>query len=129
VGLQHEVDGVPRRFERGSSASAKTGAKPAATRSTLRSRRTSIVRRASHHFARRRGAARLHTGGARIFRYRPIERPDEALPPFAQVIADMDGLVVRSRREACGSWWKTYHANFIHSITSEVKNSGVRGCA
>ena len=45
-----------------------------------------------------------------------------ALPPFAQVIADMDGL-------GCGrlapwqtvcSWWKTYHANFTHSITSEV---------
>ena len=49
-----------------------------------------------------------------------------ALPPFAQVIADMDGL----GSFGCApwmhvrSWWKTYHANFGHSITSEVIELG-----
>jgi hypothetical protein len=44
-----------------------------------------------------------------------------ALPPFAQMIADMSGL---SSGGACGSGVcvhaKTYHANFTASITSDV---------
>jgi hypothetical protein len=45
-----------------------------------------------------------------------------ALPPLAQVIADMDGLdTVGSRRgRGCVHGGKTYHANFARSITSDV---------
>ena len=134
--LQHQVDRLPRRFQRGIVERA------------LRKRRRKSGRdqqhvafaqghlqplgQLQHHVARRRGAAGFDE--AQMAR-RDLGIAGEielaqmaALPPFAQVIADMDGLgsFGACRGMPVRSWWKTYHANFGHSITSEVKFIGVR---
>ena len=87
-------------FSAGSSSErcGNAGAYPAATSNTLRSRKgtSQPLRQLQHHLARRRRAAGLHE--AQMTRGNlgvagEIELAEmAALPPFAQVIADMGGL-------------------------------------
>ena len=132
--LQHQIDRSPRRFQRGivERALRKRRRKPrrdqqhvAFTQGNLQS-----FGEPEHHFARRRRAAGFHE--TEVTRgYLGVSGEIElaqvaALPPFAQVIADMAGLwfVRLAPRKHVRSWWKTYHANFTHSITSEVIETG-----
>lgn len=61
-------------------------------------------------------------------RRRQIELTEvTALALFTQVVADMDGFgAVCLRRIHVRSWSKTYHADFTHSITSKVIETGQR---
>ena len=132
--LQDEIDRSPRRFERGivERALRKRRRKTrrdqqyvAFTQGNLQS-----FGELEHHFARRRSPAgfdetevtRGYLGVSRQIELAQVA----ALPPFAQVIADMDGLafVRLAPWKHVRSCWKTYHANFTHSITSEVIETG-----
>src|SRR5262249_11508309 len=98
--LQHEVDRLPGRFERGiveralrkgRGKSRRDQEHIAFTQGNLQS-----FGELQHHFTRRRGTARLHK--AEVARgYLGVPGQIElaqmaALPPFAEVIADMEGL-------------------------------------
>ena len=98
--LQHEIDRCPRRFQRGivERALRKRRRKPGRDQQhiALAQRHREPFGQLQHHVARRRGAAGFHeaemTRGDLSVAGKIELAEMAALPPFAQVIADMDGL-------------------------------------
>ena len=132
--LQHEVDRLPRRFQRGIVERALRKGRRKARRDqehiAFAQGNLQSFGEFQHHLARRRGAAGFHK--AEMPRgYLGVSGQIElaqmaALPPFAQVIADMDGLgSFGSRRGSmCVHGEKPTMRISSHSITSEVIETG-----
>ena len=108
--LQHQIDRRPRRFQRGIVERALRKGRRKARRHqqhvAFAQGHLQPFRQLQHHLARRRGAAgfdetQMPRGNLGIAG--KIELAEmAALPPFAQVIADMDGLGRSARAaEAC----------------------------
>ncbi len=104
---QHQIDRSPRRFQRGivQRALRKRRRKPRRHQQhvALAQRHGQPLRQLQHHVARRRRAPGFHEAQVTCGNLGiagEIELAEmAALPPFAQVIADMDGLdAVGSRR-------------------------------
>ena len=100
MGLQHQVDRLPRRFQRGIVERAlrkgRRKARGDQQHVAFAQGHLQPFGQLQHHVARRRGAAGLDK--AEMTRGNlgvagQIELAEmAALPPFAQVVADMDGL-------------------------------------
>ncbi len=119
-----EIDGARRQRLRGERQVAAKKKNSAATSNTLRSRKGTSSRSASFSTISRDGAARPVSTN-QMTRENPgvagqIELAEmQALPPFAQVIADMGGLgsIRSSRGGVCIHGEKPTMRIFLHSIT------------